>query len=341
MPACYRTEMKSISLIWAILLTISMHVFSAHGGEPRASALHALDQIPNSMAAQFNAWVNDGKRDTFTLGEAIEFNFRANTDVYISIAHVDTHGILSLFQPDLGAAANRLSSNITMTFPPPSSGLSINIEPPLGEERIYYVATKKPLRQDVFSNTTNTGASQAALYQAGDSTRLAQRFVAAIVASNDARGVSVVIADYKVTPRAGGVQYTKQDIIGFFTTRSSRSIANPRLDADIRFESNSATLTREAKDNLDVWGESLMHPYLAQERFQIGGHTDDLGSEAHNLTLSHRRAKSVSDYLTSKFGVDDQRLTIQAFGESAPKTSGSDELARAANRRVEFQQINE
>ncbi len=338
------TRAGTLGLTVVVVLATMFSPLGANAREEmsRADTLSYLDQIPRGMKnAQFRAWINDGNETEFTLGEEISFNFSAAVDVYVSIAHVDTHGIVSLFEPQLGQGSNRLKKGIVMTFPPLNSGMNIKIEPPLGKERIYFVASSKPVRKDVFGADANTGSGKTALFQAADSTRLAKEFLDAILASNDSAGVTVTSVDHEVIPRPGLAQYSRSDIVGYFSGRGSRSIANPKLDADIRFESNSATLTREARTNLDIWGESLMHPFLAGARFQIGGHTDDVGDARSNLKLSERRAMAVSEYLVSKFGVSEARLSIEAHGESAPRAEGISSRARAQNRRVEFRQIND
>jgi OOP family OmpA-OmpF porin len=65
----------------------------------------------------------------------------------------------------------------------------------------------------------------------------------------------------------------------------------------------------------------------------IEGHTDSKGSEAYNLALSDRRAKSVYDYLTSR-GVDPARLSSIGKGESIPIADNETEEGRQQNRRV-------
>ena len=72
-------------------------------------------------------------------------------------------------------------------------------------------------------------------------------------------------------------------------------------------------------------------------KFEIGGHTDSIGSAGYNLKLSERRAASVVRYLTGK-GVDAARLRAKGYGASRPlvaETDGND-AARAQNRRVEL-----
>lgn len=70
-------------------------------------------------------------------------------------------------------------------------------------------------------------------------------------------------------------------------------------------------------------------------RVEIQGHTDNTGSEAHNLVLSHRRACAVMDYLVSK-GVDSTRLFAGGYGSSKPVASNKTIHGRAKNRRVEL-----
>lgn len=65
----------------------------------------------------------------------------------------------------------------------------------------------------------------------------------------------------------------------------------------------------------------------------IEGHTDSIGSEAYNLALSERRAKSVYDYLVSR-GVNPGRLETLGRGESYPIADNDTEMGRQRNRRV-------
>jgi outer membrane protein OmpA-like peptidoglycan-associated protein len=65
------------------------------------------------------------------------------------------------------------------------------------------------------------------------------------------------------------------------------------------------------------------------------GHTDNVGSEQYNQTLSERRSGAVTDYLRSK-GVIPQRLASLGQGESSPRASNATEEGRRLNRRVEI-----
>jgi len=70
-------------------------------------------------------------------------------------------------------------------------------------------------------------------------------------------------------------------------------------------------------------------------RLNIDGHTDSVGTEAYNQTLSERRASAVKDYLVSK-GIQSGRVTPKGFGESNPVAANDTSDGRARNRRVEL-----
>lgn len=66
------------------------------------------------------------------------------------------------------------------------------------------------------------------------------------------------------------------------------------------------------------------------------GHTDNTGSDAHNLELSQRRADSVADYLVAQRVLSD-RMMIRGFGEDMPIADNATADGRQQNRRVEIQ----
>jgi outer membrane protein OmpA-like peptidoglycan-associated protein len=67
----------------------------------------------------------------------------------------------------------------------------------------------------------------------------------------------------------------------------------------------------------------------------VVGHTDSVGSESYNMTLSQQRADSVLGYFASQ-GVDRNRLVAAGRGESKPRASNENEAGRQLNRRVEI-----
>lgn len=74
-------------------------------------------------------------------------------------------------------------------------------------------------------------------------------------------------------------------------------------------------------------------------KFQIQGHTDNVGSEESNLNLSLKRVNKILNYLVSK-GVNQFNLNIKGFGETMPITTNETNEGRARNRRVEIKIID-
>ncbi len=73
-------------------------------------------------------------------------------------------------------------------------------------------------------------------------------------------------------------------------------------------------------------------------KIEISGHTDNIGSESFNEILSQRRADAVVSFLVGK-GVDKNRLSAKGYGQSNPVESNYTSKGRAANRRTEFEII--
>lgn len=94
------------------------------------------------------------------------------------------------------------------------------------------------------------------------------------------------------------------------------------------------TLSGEAQAILDSDAMAIVqhHPNAT---FEVAGHTDAVGSDTYNQSLSQRRASNVSAYLVEK-GVDASRMTAVGYGESQPVADNSTEAGRAENRRVEL-----
>ena len=67
----------------------------------------------------------------------------------------------------------------------------------------------------------------------------------------------------------------------------------------------------------------------------IEGHTDSVGPETFNVTLSRRRAQSVQNILV-RGGVDPRRISADGYGEAYPVASNSSKAGRQRNRRVDL-----
>lgn len=101
----------------------------------------------------------------------------------------------------------------------------------------------------------------------------------------------------------------------------------------VNFHTGSANLTDQAKFILDGVANTLSEYPSAS--VSVNAHTDSQGARANNQVLSEARARSVIAYLSSR-GIDQQRLTPNAFGESQPIASNETVEGRRQNRRVEL-----
>jgi outer membrane protein OmpA-like peptidoglycan-associated protein len=97
----------------------------------------------------------------------------------------------------------------------------------------------------------------------------------------------------------------------------------------VSFATGSAVITPQGKRYLDQVVQCVKSPML------VGGHTDNVGSEALNAKLSATRANAVKTYLVGK-GVKSDMLSTQGFGASKPVAKNSTVAGRASNRRIEL-----
>lgn len=107
----------------------------------------------------------------------------------------------------------------------------------------------------------------------------------------------------------------------------------PAIDMEIYFDYNSARLNQRSLPKLKELGEALRDEKLSSETFMIAGHTDAVGSNNYNQTLSERRAESVRKYLIDKYNLDISKLIAIGYGEEQlkqPEAPNADE-----NRRVQ------
>lgn len=101
---------------------------------------------------------------------------------------------------------------------------------------------------------------------------------------------------------------------------------------DCNFETGKADLKEESFKVIDE-----LVAYLNRkddERIELGGHTDNVGTAKSNQILSEARANTVRTYLIAK-GIDPARVTAKGYGLSKPIASNKTVDGRAQNRRTE------
>ena len=103
------------------------------------------------------------------------------------------------------------------------------------------------------------------------------------------------------------------------------------LTLKLNFAFDSSALTDSDKAQLDAAVAELKR--LNWTSGVIEGHTDSIGSDAYNQTLSERRAATVREYLIAQ-GIAESRMAPTGFGESQPVADNKTAEGRAENRRV-------
>ncbi len=101
---------------------------------------------------------------------------------------------------------------------------------------------------------------------------------------------------------------------------------------NVFFEFDSWELKDESTKELNNLIKLLNQNPTVQ--IEIGGHTDIIGTEEYNQTLSEKRAVAVVDYLVSE-GISPARLSYKGYGNSMPIGDNSTEEGRGHNRRTE------
>ena len=105
------------------------------------------------------------------------------------------------------------------------------------------------------------------------------------------------------------------------------------FDSGILFDFNSTKLSDEAKESLTKFAEVLKSTPDAD--VAILGHTDNVGTEKANQSVSEKRAKAVAKYLTEQGIAESQIKDVLGMNYSQPVASNDTEEGRAQNRRVE------
>lgn len=104
----------------------------------------------------------------------------------------------------------------------------------------------------------------------------------------------------------------------------------------VNFAIDSAELDLAAKQTIDKALGGVAKSFGSM-RARVEGNTDNTGSRAHNRELSERRAQSVADYLTRKYGFDENRFVARGNGPDNPVAANDTVEGRAKNRRTDFE----
>lgn len=107
---------------------------------------------------------------------------------------------------------------------------------------------------------------------------------------------------------------------------------------NVEYDFNKSTIRKSSFKTLDDLYEVMSYkPNLVIE---IGGHTDNIGTDKSNELLSLNRSNSIKSYLIKK-GIPAERIQTKGYGESVPIADNDTEEGRQKNRRTEVKIIKE
>ena len=109
-----------------------------------------------------------------------------------------------------------------------------------------------------------------------------------------------------------------------------------RMPSGITFAFNRFDIQPQFQSTLNEVAQTL-NAYPST-MIDVLGHTDSVGSDTYNQTLSERRAQAVAGYLGAR-GVNRARIATRGYGESMPIADNATDAGRAANRRVEIKVV--
>jgi len=136
--------------------------------------------------------------------------------------------------------------------------------------------------------------------------------------------------------RAMEVENLKKQLSELQATQTDRGLVLTL--GDVLFASGKSTLMSGAMRSIDKLSSFLQEN--PGRNILIEGHTDSVGSEMTNLSLSQQRADSVRMALLTR-GISNSRITTRGYGESYPIADNRINAGRQQNRRVEIIILNE
>ena len=146
---------------------------------------------------------------------------------------------------------------------------------------------------------TPAKANEINIYEEQFFPKTAEDFIKALKPISQNRGISIEYQEAEID--------NTQPII--------KSPNKPSVNLRIHFAFNSARLDEKSKFLLYELSKALTSEDLSSYKFSIVGHTDVVGPNQYNQSLSEKRAIAVRSYLTSMLGIQKQRLETEGHGE--------------------------
>jgi outer membrane protein OmpA-like peptidoglycan-associated protein len=169
----------------------------------------------------------------------------------------------------------------------------------------------------------------------------ADKIVRALKPTSPTRGLSMA------APQVDTVKQTREiSFLNSVRNRKTRSLSaderqemaeiaatKPKIDLEIRFDYNSAEISKSSEQAVEELAKALSDPSLKGSTFMLAGHTDAVGGESYNQQLSERRADTIKKVLSEEFGINGSDLVTVGYGKSRPKNER--DPMDPSNRRVQ------
>ncbi|MCX4988743.1 MULTISPECIES: OmpA family protein [unclassified Streptomyces] len=124
-----------------------------------------------------------------------------------------------------------------------------------------------------------------------------------------------------------------EDLGGEERREDTNSDVTFALQAEVLFPKDSSKLNPDAQSRIQAIADEIKAQNATTVR--VFGFTDNLGSYAHGLTLSKKRAEQVHDRLAAALGSTDVTFQVRGYSEDYPIADNTSEQGRRKNRRVE------
>jgi outer membrane protein OmpA-like peptidoglycan-associated protein len=157
--------------------------------------------------------------------------------------------------------------------------------------------------------------------------------IAAQLAAAEAQKVELAKANQEIKAQRDALAARLQGALGAVAETKSTARGTVTSLSGVLFDTGKSTIKPDAKITLAKLAGVML--VFAKTTIQVEGYTDNVGSDASNLTLSTARAKAVADFLTSQ-GIAPNRLTSVGKGPADPVAPNDTPDGRAQNRRVEI-----
>lgn len=263
------------------------------------------------------------KQDDGSWGPALNLGYPINTSADENSILVDAIGRLAYFASDRAGGEGDLD---LYSFPLYEEARPLAVSYIRG--KVFDAATQAPVEADVQLFDLRTGNLATGAYSDPKS----GEFLVCLPAGRSyalnatADGYLFYSENYDVAEGDLKEPLSLDVPLGKLATGSTIALRN------IFFNTASYELLPTSNAELDKLVKLMKaNPTL---RIELGGHTDNVGADAANLTLSQQRANAVRDHVVAQ-GVDGARITAKGYGETNPVATNDTEAGRALNRRTE------